>query len=649
MDRVLRVTFALAAITIVLLASMAPIAQAGYVWGQSVPLMTAHLTEASKKCVACHNYATHFIVDDWKKSRHYLVGVGCAECHLAPADRPDALEHYGFKIVTVVTPKQCARCHPAIVEEYEKSVHAYAGMHCYLLPEYPMFWVSVAEKPLAWPEVIPVEYIKTWPAENLKKFAPDVYELQMKVYEGEPGIKAFTEDPTVAILGGVEPQGLSIEKAETKKLIILWGLYGCMACHGANFNEKFRAEIVKRTGKFAGIVTTGAGGGFEYYDPAVVTNHGAGRINPDGSLGSCETCHPFHSFSVKIARKAWEACGRCHYGHDHPNDEQWKASLHGAIVLGEYADYAWDKRSNDWKPGRDFRAPTCAACHMGAVWDKSMSRLLYPASHDVAAICKWKLGKWMISMLRLAGQRDPSTPAWVCELWEKWYGMKITYPEPDWKARRERCIAMCSQCHEKYFVASYLRTVDWGFLLVDYARDEFVLKVAGMLKAKGLFTPFDKIIVRHLGAMANRPSKMGFVHFAPDYRWWAGLVHYVQWIVEWLESVIERPAVKKKAPEIVEEIEKILPWWKEQVEAESFKVESAESLLPPKLVDLASKAESTKLVFAPLVKAVDVVEVGPVYTFSVAVKAPAETGVSPVALAALLVVPAALAEGRREE
>jgi len=647
MERALRLILALAIIGTLVTSMLSSVALAAYKFGVDQPLITVQLTEASKQCVECHKLATPFIVYDWQKSRHYLVGVGCYECHAANPDRPDAIDHFGFKITMVVTPKQCARCHAAIVEEYMKSVHAYSGMHCYLLPENPLFWVAVLYNPFAkglWhliDDKIPVEYIKIFPVANIKKFAPDVYNLQMRLYKGEPGIVAYTEDPTVAILGGAEPQGLSIENADVKKLIILWGLQGCMACHGANLNQKFKEEIERRTGKFAGMVFVP---GTNKFDPSIVTNHGVGRINPDGSLGSCEACHFAHSFSVKIARKAWESCGRCHYGHDHPNDEQWKASIHGALVLGEYEDYAWEKKSNDWKPGRDFRGPTCAVCHMGAVFDEQ-GNVKYAASHDVASICKWKLGKWMISMLRVAGMRDPSTPAWVCEYWEKEYGMKIVYPEPDWKERRKRCIEMCAQCHTKYFAASHLRTADWMILLADFIRDEVVIKVAEMLKEKGLFTPFDKITLRHLGAKANRPAKMAAFHFGPDFRWWAGIVHFVLYTIEWLENIYDRPAVKKKAPELVEFIEEVVPWFKTQLEGEKIKVEE---ILPPKLVELTSRMENVKLAFAPLVTTVDVETVGSVYAFEVGVQT-TTTGVNPIAFAPLLVIPAALAEGRREE
>ncbi|HIQ55875.1 MAG TPA: hypothetical protein EYH59_04245 [Pyrodictium sp.] len=648
MERALRLILALAIIGTLIVSMLSSVALAAYKFGEEQPIITAHLTAASKQCVECHKLATPFVVYDWQKSRHYLVGVGCYECHAANPDRPDAFEHFGFKITMVVTPKQCARCHPTIAEEFVKSVHAFAGLHCYLLPEAPFFWIAVAYKPFEglWEAIgdkIPAEYIKILPTPpGLKKAAPDVHKYVMEMYRGEPGIVAFTEDPTVAILGGAEPQGLSIEDADVKKLIILWGLQGCMACHGANLNPKFAKEVEKRTGKFAGLVFVP---GTKKFDPSIVVNHGIGRINPDGSLGACEACHFAHSFSIKIARKAWEACGRCHYGADHPNDEHWKASIHGALVLGEYEDYAWEKKSNDWRPGRDYRGPTCASCHMGAVFDEQ-GNVKYALSHDVASICKWKLGKWLMSLLRVAGMRDPATPAWVCEYWEKEYGMSIVYPEPDWKERRKRCIEMCSQCHTKYFAAAQLRTADWMMVLVDYIRDTVILKIAGILKEKGLFTPLDKIKVRNLGAMGNRPAKMGAFHTAPDYRWWAGLVKpYVLKIMAWLKDIYHRPLVKKKAPEIIETIEEVMPWLKKQVEGEKIKVEE---VLPPKIVELTGKMESVKLAFAPLVTTVDVKTVGSIYAFEVGVKS-TSTSVSPVAFAALFVIPAALVEGRRHE
>ena len=57
-------------------------------------------------------------------------------------------------------------------------------------------------------------------------------------------------------------------------------------------------------------------------------NTGIGRINPDGSRGSCIACHSKHSFRASVARQP-ENCGKCHLGPDHPQKEVNEESKHG--------------------------------------------------------------------------------------------------------------------------------------------------------------------------------------------------------------------------------------------------------------------------------------------------------------------------------
>src|SRR3974390_2893358 len=70
---------------------------------------------------------------------------------------------------------------------------------------------------------------------------------------------------------------------------------GCFQCHGST-------------------VKVLPGGEF---DPSTWPNTGIGRINPDGSGGSCSPCHTRHLFSKAQAREP-AACGKCHLGPDHP-------------------------------------------------------------------------------------------------------------------------------------------------------------------------------------------------------------------------------------------------------------------------------------------------------------------------------------------
>ena len=63
-------------------------------------------------------------------------------------------------------------------------------------------------------------------------------------------------------------------------------------------------------------------------DPSTWPNTGIGRVNLDGSRGSCTACHRRHAFSKAMARQP-EVCGKCRLGPDHPQAEIYEESKHG--------------------------------------------------------------------------------------------------------------------------------------------------------------------------------------------------------------------------------------------------------------------------------------------------------------------------------
>jgi hypothetical protein len=79
-----------------------------------------------------------------------------------------------------------------------------------------------------------------------------------------------------------------------------------------------------------------------------------GNAYPDGSTGSCSTCHTRHGFSTVEARKP-AACASCHLGPDHPNIEIYNNSKHGHVFNAVGADWDFSKPANEWLPG-DYRA-----------------------------------------------------------------------------------------------------------------------------------------------------------------------------------------------------------------------------------------------------------------------------------------------------
>ena len=67
------------------------------------------------------------LIEQWQYSTHWQAGIGCYECHAAQKGEVDALDHNGFVVATIVSPRDCAKCHPKESAEQEASHHAKAG------------------------------------------------------------------------------------------------------------------------------------------------------------------------------------------------------------------------------------------------------------------------------------------------------------------------------------------------------------------------------------------------------------------------------------------------------------------------------------------------------------------------------------------
>jgi hypothetical protein len=81
----------------------------------------------TETCLQCHESNTPGIVGQWKTSHHYREAVGCYECHQADSGDSDAFNHNGQNISIIVSPLDCAGCHPDEQEQFDGSHHAEAG------------------------------------------------------------------------------------------------------------------------------------------------------------------------------------------------------------------------------------------------------------------------------------------------------------------------------------------------------------------------------------------------------------------------------------------------------------------------------------------------------------------------------------------
>jgi len=271
---------------------------------------------------------------------------------------------------------------------------------------------------------------------------------------------------------------------------------GCFKCHGT-------------------VLATDANGDI---DPATWPNVGVGRVNFDGSLGSCTSCHTRHRFSVMDARKP-EACGSCHLGPDHPQMEIFKESKHGDVYDAFGSTYNWTSAPGAWTPGVDYRAPTCAGCHMSGSGPVI-------GTHDVTERLSWELQ----APLTIRPQDFKPFPA-----------------SNNWEVERKKMQAICTQCHGDAWVKDHYVNLDavvknyndLYFTPVKQVMDELYAKK--IIDEKPMFNTKIQWDFYELWHHEGRRARMGTAMMAPDYAWWHGFYE-----------------CKKKYQEIMEEAQSYL-------------------------------------------------------------------------------------------
>jgi len=95
--------------------------------GQNPAGNLSAFSKISQECIDCHKKESKSVVQQWGASKHYRAKVGCYECHQAHPNDTDAFMHYNQRIATIVSPKDCSKCHAKEVKEFSESHHAQAG------------------------------------------------------------------------------------------------------------------------------------------------------------------------------------------------------------------------------------------------------------------------------------------------------------------------------------------------------------------------------------------------------------------------------------------------------------------------------------------------------------------------------------------
>ena len=208
---------------------------------------------------------------------------------------------------------------------------------------------------------------------------------------------------------------------------------GCKQCHG-------------------GVVEIGADG---KPSPGSWPNTGIGRINPDGSKGSCSACHARHTFSKAQARTP-DTCGKCHVGPDHPQIEIYNESKHGIVYRASVDKMNLD--SDKWVAGIDYSAaPTCATCHMSAGGKEGKT-------HNVGERISWTLRPAVskkLNLVKLENGQEFDVPEGeaVPKVGEAAKESKVI-EVLTWEDRRNKMKSVCSACHTENMVEGHYKQFD---------------------------------------------------------------------------------------------------------------------------------------------------------------------------------------------
>ena len=455
----------------------------------------------SGACVSCHRQQSPALVMEWERSRHARNDVGCLDCHGAKKEEVDAWQHEGATIATLVTPQDCAQCHEAEFNQFERSHHARAGEILASLDN------VLAEKAA-----------------------------------GMPGNNADAVN-------------------------------GCWQCHGTTV--KFQRD------NQGGILR--AANGKPLLDPNTWPNSGIGRLNPDGSKGSCHACHSRHSFEAKLSRSP-ENCGKCHMGPDHPQIEIYNESKHGIAFHANRDKMALDK-DGDWVLGKDYSAaPTCASCHIAPYMTPSGKTIAN--THDVGERISWTLRPEISVRQNLVifadGYKEdyPETRALpkigdivqskakqvVNEKVITTNIMRQVASLVTWQERRDNMKGACLNCHNDSYVDNFYSQFD---SLVTLYNDKFArpakaimdeLIADGVLKKTAPFEHKLQWTYYELWHHEGRRARHGASMMGPDYTHWHGMYEvskhfYTEFLPEVVETVAKvKPDLKAKWEKKVSEL-----------------------------------------------------------------------------------------------
>lgn len=454
---------------------------------------------------------------------------------------------------------QCVDCHrtlsPALVMEWERSRHGQYGISC--------VDCHGAEKGDidAWTHQGTEVSVLVTPKDCAK-----CHELEYEQFSRSHHAKAGQILASLDNVLAEKVAGMPSNNADA--------VNGCWQCHGSmiKFKRDKDGKVLRSPPENKPII-----------DPLTWPNSGMGRMNPDGSQGSCHACHSRHSFEVKLSRSP-ENCGKCHMGPDHPQIEIYNESKHGIAFYANRDKMALDKEG-EWVLGRDYSAaPTCATCHISAYM--TPEGVAKANTHDVGERISWTLRPAVSKKQNLVvfadGEKENYTEdrplpkiGEVIETTEKIVEnetlvLKLVKRKVEriisWEERRTDMKGACLNCHSSTFVNNFYTQFDD---LVALYNDKFAKpagKIMADLAADSVLrpnAPFEHEVqwtYWELWHHEGRRARQGASMMGPDYTHWHGMYevskhYYTKFLPEVIQAAATKgPAMKEKYERVVARI-----------------------------------------------------------------------------------------------
>ena len=371
------------------------------------------MSDATVACLGCHSIIHPGIVEGWRNSRHARVTPHTALAKKSLARRVSSKEIPKNFLNMVVG---CAECHTQRPKAHADTF------------EHNGYKVHVVVSP---------KDCETCHAQEAEQYSKNIMAHAYK----NLAANALYQQLQKSILGNIEPDDKKENQLVIRPSDSATKAQACYYCHGTKISVK---GYVTRNTALAGELKFPILDGWP--------NQGVGRINPDNTRGSCAACHTRHSFSIKLARKPY-TCEECHIGPDVPAFKVYSASKHGNIFASLGA--SWNFDAVPWIIGKDFTAPTCAACHVSLLTDTD-GKVIAQRTHRMNSRIPWRIFGLIYAhphpkepdttiIRNKNGQPLPTS-------FDGDYASKYLITKKQMDTRRETMQSVCLGCHSRSWV-----------------------------------------------------------------------------------------------------------------------------------------------------------------------------------------------------